>query len=71
MPMFNGYSIYIAAPSRQRATWLARAYRDSNDEHLHSAEDCDTLDQALREVNRVIVADVAMASVATTEEQRP
>lgn len=65
MPFANGYSIYVAAPTIQRASWLVRAYRDSNDEHIHSAEDCDTLSIGMREVEQAIVADVN--ALLTTE----
>lgn len=58
MPQINGYSIYVAAPTVQRASWVVRAYRDADDEHLWSAEDCDTLDTGIREVQRKIVEDV-------------
>jgi hypothetical protein len=58
MPFENGYSIYIAAPSRQRASWIVRVYRDSDDRHIHSAEGCDILSIGMREAEKAITADV-------------
>lgn len=58
MPQVNGYSIYVAAPTVQRAYWIVRAFRDSDDQHIWSAEDCSTLSMGLREVERKITEDV-------------
>lgn len=58
MPYQNGYSIYVAAPTVQRACWIVRVYRDSDDTHVHSSEDCHTLSIGMREAECAIVSDV-------------
>lgn len=54
----NGYSIYVSGPTRSRADWVVRVYRDIDDRHIHSAEGCSTLSIGMREAERAITADV-------------
>ena len=67
MPMLNGYSIYVAAPSMARASWIVRVYRDSDDTHIHSAEGCDVLSIGMREAEKAIVGDVNALLAERTE----
>jgi hypothetical protein len=48
MPHLNGYSVYIHLHDDN--THTVRLYRDNNDEHLQSWEDCNSLDNTLRDV---------------------
>lgn len=59
-PMMNGYSIYVGGIEPQGQGWIVRAYRDSDDTHIHSAEGC-SLGGGLREVETAIARDMARA----------
>lgn len=66
MPHQHGYSIYVALDERTMRHTV-RLYRDVDDKHLHSWENCDGLGVTMRDVARRIDNDAH----ARREARRP